>query len=76
MCLVQDGDTVRLEVCDAGIGFNPEAVVEHRFGLQSIRVRTRMLGGQLTIDSAEGQGTMIRVVLPFVEREMLPKGPP
>jgi protein-histidine pros-kinase len=65
MTLIQEGGIVRLEVCDLGIGFDPETVVEHRFGLQGIRVRTRMLGGQLTIDSVQGRGTSVRVVLPF-----------
>jgi len=64
MSLIQEGDNVRLDVCDLGIGFDPETIVEHRFGLQGIRVRTRMLGGQLTIDSVKGRGTTIHVVLP------------
>jgi len=69
MRLVQEDDSVCLEVRDWGVGFDPEAVVKQRFGLKGIRERTRMLGGRLTVDSAAGQGTRIRVVLPVLERE-------
>lgn len=69
MRLVQEDDSVCLEVRDWGVGFDPEAVVKQRFGLKGIRERTRMLGGRLTVDSAAGRGTRIRVVLPMLERE-------
>ncbi len=69
MSLIQEGDTVCLEVRDGGVGFDPETAVEQRFGLKGIKERTRMLGGRLTIDSGPGQGTRIRVVLPVLERE-------
>jgi len=66
--LVQQGDMLRLGVQDWGIGFDPEAVLENRFGLSSIRERTRLLGGELLIESAPGQGTHVRVEMPIVAR--------
>jgi len=69
MSLSQEGECVYLEIRDWGVGFDPKTVVGQRFGLKGIQERTRMLGGQLTIDSCPGQGTRIRVALPVLERE-------
>ncbi len=67
--LVQDHDQVRLEVEDWGVGFHPEAVTGDRFGLEGIRERVRLLGGQVTIESHPGRGSTIRVILPLLEAE-------
>jgi PAS domain S-box-containing protein len=64
--LRQQGESVHLEVRDWGIGFVPNSVDESRFGLEGMRERTRLLGGQMTIESELGEGTQIRVVLPLV----------
>ncbi len=69
MSLSQEGESVCLAIRDWGVGFDPQTVARQRFGLRGIQERTRMLGGQLTIDSEPGQGTWIRVVLPLLERE-------
>ena len=66
--LAQDGDHVHLEVRDWGIGFDPESVDPSRFGLRSIRERTRLLGGQAMIESSPGQGTRVTVELPLERR--------
>jgi len=58
--LVQEGDRIVLEVRDWGIGFDPEKVDQHCFGLEGIRERTRILGGELLITSSPGKGTLIR----------------
>jgi signal transduction histidine kinase len=63
----QIGQDVRLEVQDWGVGFDPLAVEKGRFGLEGIRQRVRLLGGQLVIDSRPGSGTYVRVVVPIVE---------
>lgn len=65
--LTQEDRNLRLEVRDWGIGFNPEAVEQGHFGLESIRQRVRLLGGQLTIESQPGTGTLIQVVVPILE---------
>ena len=67
--MTQEGQEVRLEVQDWGIGFAPESVKNGHFGLEGIRQRVRLLGGQLTIESKPGVGTLVQVVVPIVERQ-------
>jgi signal transduction histidine kinase len=67
--MVQEGQEVRLEVRDDGIGFDSESVEKGHFGLEGIRQRVRLLGGRLTIASAPGSGTLVRVVVPIVEKQ-------
>ena len=55
---------VRVSVHDDGTGFDPEGVPADRFGLESMRQRSRLLGAEPTITSRPGQGTTIEVVLP------------
>lgn len=64
--LVQRDQTVYFEVSDWGVGFDPSRAAEQRFGLQGIRERVRLLGGQIAIESAPGEGTRICVELPIV----------
>jgi signal transduction histidine kinase len=64
--LTQDGDRLRLEIRDWGVGFDPGTVLEHRYGLQSIRERARLLRGKAVIGSRRGEGTCIVVDLPLV----------
>lgn len=64
--LVQEGQDLRLEVRDWGIGFDTGVVKEGRFGLEGIRQRVRLLGGRLAIDSSPNSGTLIQVVVPIV----------
>jgi PAS domain S-box-containing protein len=59
-------DRLQIVIFDEGVGFDPKAVPENRFGLRSIRERTRLLGGKLEIESSPGEGCTIRVELPFV----------
>ena len=65
--LSQQDDRVQIEIRDWGIGFDPQKVEETRFGLKGIRERTRLLGGQATIESQPNHGTRILVELPLVE---------
>ena len=66
--LVQEGERVRVRIEDWGIGFDPKAVEPNRFGLQGIRERARLLGGEATIDTAPGQGTRVTVELPLLDK--------
>jgi PAS domain S-box-containing protein len=66
--LEQRGDQLHIEVRDQGVGFDPNAVGETRFGLRSIRERARLLGGKAEIISAPGSGTSIAADLPVVLR--------
>jgi PAS domain S-box-containing protein len=67
--LAQDGQDVRLEVRDWGIGFDTESIKEGHFGLESIRQRARLLGGRVTIETKPGFGTLVQAVVPIVERQ-------
>jgi signal transduction histidine kinase len=59
----EDGNVV-LEVVDDGQGFDP-AKVQGRggMGLVGMQERAEKIGGRLTIHSAPGQGTRVRVVV-------------
>jgi len=63
--LVQRGDWVRLVVSDQGVGFDPAKITEKMFGLQGIRERTRLLGGQAAIVTAPGRGTQVTIDIPL-----------
>ena len=67
--MTQEGQDVRLEVRDWGIGFDPESIERGHFGLEGIRQRVRLLGGRLTIESALGAGTLLQVVVPILEKQ-------
>lgn len=62
--LSRSADSLRILVADDGRGFDPTRVPEERFGLEGIRQRSRLLGGEPRITSAPGAGTTIEVVLP------------
>jgi signal transduction histidine kinase len=66
--LRREGDGVALEVSDDGRGMEPErveqALAEGHVGLASAASRIAALGGGLTIESAPGEGTRVRVELP------------
>ena len=68
--MIQEGRDVRLEVQDWGTGFDTQAIEKGHFGLESIRQRVRLLGGQLTIKSKPGSGTLVQVVVPILEKEI------
>lgn len=55
-----------MRIADDGIGMpeNPRAGAQS-FGLQGIKERVRMLGGELTIDSVPGAGTTLTVSIPL-----------
>jgi PAS domain S-box-containing protein len=66
--LSHDDRWVRILVQDWGVGFNVENVDPRRFGLRGIRERARLMEGHAIIESAPGQGTTVRVEIPFVRR--------
>ena len=67
--LAQQGDRIRIEIQDWGIGFDSQQVPEGCFGLKGIQERARLLGGSAKIDSAPGEGTRITVDVPLVLQE-------
>ncbi|NXY99513.1 sensor histidine kinase [Streptomyces sp. BR123] len=67
------GDQVVLDVADDGEGFDgsrpPRASGEERgHGLPAMRARLGQLGGTLTIESAEGEGTVLSAAIPLEHR--------
>lgn len=69
-----DGDAasgINLEICDNGIGFNPNAIPSGHYGLIGIRERTRLAGGTLEIESQPGAGTRLIISFPPVEEKAL-----
>jgi PAS domain S-box-containing protein len=55
-----------LDVRDDGIGAAPAALADPQsFGVLGMRERAGHFGGQLHIDSAPGQGTRVRLVMPL-----------
>jgi len=68
--LYSERESVVLVVSDEGRGFDPGSLSalpdEHQgFGLFSIQEYTAALGAEMTIESAPGQGTTIRVEVPI-----------
>jgi signal transduction histidine kinase len=64
--LAEDGAGVEFSVSDDGVGFDPAApsLRARRLGLTSMEERARELGGRLSISSAPGAGTSVRLEVP------------
>ncbi len=57
-----------IDVRDDGVGTTPEALNHpHSWGVIGMRERAAQFGGRLAIDSAPGQGTRVRLVMPLPE---------
>ncbi|MFU8946741.1 sensor histidine kinase [Mycetocola zhadangensis] len=72
LTLTYQSDSVSLDVVDNGVGFVPEiaavtAAAAGSFGLTAIRQRVDALGGVLTIESGNGEGTALAVTLPILQ---------
>ena len=57
-------EVVELEVRDAGSGFDPGEVGEGA-GIRGMRERTVLVEGSLTVESAPGEGTVVRLTVPI-----------
>jgi PAS domain S-box-containing protein len=68
--VLNSDETLCITVADHGVGFDPAKLVDRArggqvgWGLFSIRERLTLLGGRLTIESAPGQGTRFRLIVP------------
>jgi signal transduction histidine kinase len=73
LTLTFQDNAVSLDVRDDGRGFDPETVpppghgVRGR-GLSGMRSRIHTLGGQLVVESASGEGTVVAASVPLVDR--------
>jgi signal transduction histidine kinase len=68
--LRRDPEFFTLEVQDDGVGFNVGAVDENyeqrgSLGMVNMRERAELVSGALRLDSSEGQGTRISLVVPL-----------
>jgi signal transduction histidine kinase len=67
--VVADDESIHLLVQDNGKGFDLEKTTPtHAFGLMGMRERAFLMGGQLTVESAPGEGTTIKATLPITGR--------
>jgi signal transduction histidine kinase len=64
IALRSDRESVRLEISDDGVGFDPKAQGRTGVGLVSIAARAKEAGGTLVIQSSPGKGTGIVVRVP------------
>lgn len=72
------GSVARLVVKDNGDGFDPDRISgptrKGRLGLYGMRERAALLGGTVSVHSAPGKGTEVRVELPFSHNGDFPEG--
>ena len=50
---------LRLEIRDNGVGFDPAAIPTGRYGLTGMAERAELVGAELVVESAPGQGTKV-----------------
>ncbi|MGD2158460.1 MAG: GAF domain-containing sensor histidine kinase, partial [Anaerolineales bacterium] len=56
-----DGDSLTLNICDNGIGFDQGASYLGHLGLHIMRERIEQIGGSLQIESHPGEGTFVQI---------------
>jgi signal transduction histidine kinase len=62
--LVRRGEIVSAVIEDDGSGFAPGSTRAEGLGLVGMRERAALVGGRLTIESSDGQGTAIAIEVP------------
>ncbi|PZD75111.1 Signal transduction histidine-protein kinase/phosphatase UhpB [Acaryochloris thomasi RCC1774] len=60
----QDTNGITVVLHDNGQGFNPSTPHEG-FGIRGMRERTQLLEGDFTVQSTVGEGTFLKVVIPY-----------
>jgi signal transduction histidine kinase len=63
--LVRRDATLTAVIEDDGRGFDEDTVRTDRLGLEGMRERVSLHDGRLTIETAEGSGTTVRIEVPF-----------
>jgi signal transduction histidine kinase len=72
--VAHEGDVLRLQVVDDGVGFDPSGV-EHGGGLVHLRDRVNALGGTMQLVSTVGEGTSMTALLPVGDDDEGSAGP-
>jgi two-component system NarL family sensor kinase len=54
-----------LTIEDDGIGFDAVDIAVDRYGLRGLNERASLLGGNLNLESTEGEGTRVEVIVPL-----------
>lgn len=65
MNLVFEGEQLGLRIADNGRGFNLAEVEDVGFGLAGMKARAERIGGEILIQTAPGEGTVIQVKVPL-----------
>ncbi|MBI4338197.1 MAG: sensor histidine kinase [Chloroflexi bacterium] len=70
LSLAREGDRLVLSVRDNGVGFAlvpPGGIPpqQHHLGLFGMTERAALVGGQVAVESAPGQGTTVRAIIPI-----------
>ncbi len=59
-------DKIQLQVCDSGVGFDPESAGNNGgLGFVGMQERLNLVGGELLIDSQTSVGTQIKASAPL-----------
>jgi signal transduction histidine kinase len=61
----QTGTGMTVEIRDDGVGFRNERRAPTNLGVLGMRERAAALGGDLSINSIAGKGTIVRLWLPY-----------
>lgn len=65
LTLEDDGNYVRLQYEDDGVGFDREEHDDRSTGLESLNSRAKFVNGKLTMHSTKGLGTSVTVKAPY-----------
>jgi signal transduction histidine kinase len=69
-------DRIRMEITDDGKSFHVDRMLRGRgnkhLGILGMRERVEMVGGTFSVESVPGQGTTVRVEIPFAKSRKTP----
>ena len=70
--LTASSDSLELEITDNGRGFDPASIGNKKtLGLLGMKERVHLMGGSYNIYSKPSQGTIIKVIVPFPQEEII-----
>jgi two-component system NarL family sensor kinase len=69
MEIVYSPDEVSLVLSDNGVGFDPDTILDGRYGLIGLNERAHLLNGTFEVCSVVGEGTRISLALPLENRQ-------